>query len=79
MKNENDVLAANERKKTEENRFLNRSEADAALIMAEVETGVNSEQDPDAWAKVFGDLTDLIGINSTGGNSVTDVAMERDR
>jgi len=43
------------------------------------EPGVISLESRNEWDKIFAELISLIGENSKGGNSVADVAQERER
>ena len=69
-------------KKIERELYLKRSKltADEAMEYGVTRPGlIGQDLDSESWKKAFSELIRLIGMHSTGGDSVEDVREERQR
>ena len=82
MEKEQKLQMISEIKRIERELYLKKSQLAAAEAQ---EYGVTSPSliaeglDTKEWKKVFSELIEKIGLSSTGGNSVEDIRIERQR
>lgn len=77
MEQEQRLNLINEIKQIERELYLKRSQL--ASEETSSDTGLYRELDPAGWKQLFSRCIEQIGQSSTGGNSVEDIATERQR
>ncbi len=77
MRDQADLQLLNEVKQLEHELYLKRSQLADAEAMKD--QGEDVDRDHDQRKAAFARLIEEIGMHSTGGNSVTDIAEQRER
>ena len=78
MEQEQILNLINEIKRIERELYLKRSQLASAEAMLD-DTGIYKGLDPAEWKQVFSRCIEQVGQLSIGGNSVQDIAAERQR